>query len=178
MTGGSEPEVYIGQAYGPFLLACHMDPDYAKDPRSPENLQCAGAAAFRANVGILQLMPSFLLRVGADVERVFATPAELVAHHRLFVFKLFLVSDVLPVAATALPRPEVWARGLDTHRGYGVDRNDLSVSKVALVLCDACRDVLAWHGVGHEDGAPAMAAKRRAAMCHRGQFKLENVTHK
>jgi hypothetical protein len=80
-TGGAEPTVYIGQAVGPFFLPCHMDPKYEENHRSTEVVQCAGAAAFRANVGVDVLMPEALLRTDADRERVFATPAELLAHH-------------------------------------------------------------------------------------------------
>lgn len=79
--GGSFPTVFIGQAYGPFMLSCHMDPAYAADRRSPDLLQCAGAAIFRANVGVAALMPKKLHALPADGKLVFATPAELLAHH-------------------------------------------------------------------------------------------------
>lgn len=81
MTGGTGPSVYVGQAMGPFLLSCHMSPGYAEDRRSSRNLQCAGAATYRANIGVASLMPDFLLKLPADRERVFAEPAELLAHH-------------------------------------------------------------------------------------------------
>lgn len=80
-TGGSDPGVYIGQACGPFFLPCHMDPAYYKDRRSLKLLQCAGAATFRTNVGVADLMPEGLLILPKDTDKVFATPAELLAHH-------------------------------------------------------------------------------------------------
>ena len=81
-SGGSPPEVYIGQICGPFLLSCHMDPEY--DP-GPENLgqltitQCAGAAIFRANVGVADFMPPNLHHLPADTENVDATFVEFMA---------------------------------------------------------------------------------------------------
>ncbi len=80
-TGGADPSVYIGQAVWPFLLPCHMDPRYAVERRSLELIQCAGAATFRANIGVAGRMPSALLRCDPDRQAVFATPAELLAHH-------------------------------------------------------------------------------------------------
>jgi hypothetical protein len=59
-----------------------MDPRYASDRRDPALLQCAGAAIFRANVGRDMLLPEGLLRCPPDSLTVFATPAELIAHHR------------------------------------------------------------------------------------------------
>src|SRR5947209_10221567 len=84
-TGGSNPTVYVGQAYGPFWLPCHTDPDY-KTPMSLREKtvtvsQCAGAAIFRANVGAAARMPHGVHRLPADTSLVFATPAELIAHH-------------------------------------------------------------------------------------------------
>lgn len=80
-TGGSSPEVFVGQALGPFLLSCHMDPDYEKDRRSPKLRQCAGAAMFRSNIGVDHLMPKFLHYLPSNEEKVFSNPAELLAHH-------------------------------------------------------------------------------------------------
>lgn len=79
--GGSQPERYIGQAYGPFLLPCHMDPKYSQADCGLHMLQCAGAAIFRANCGVADRMPDALLRAEPDAERVFASPAELLARH-------------------------------------------------------------------------------------------------
>lgn len=80
-TGGSNPAVYVGQAFGPFLLSCHMATEYYDDPASPGNTQCAGAAQFRANVGVDELMPPQLLHLPPDKDAAFPTPAALIAHH-------------------------------------------------------------------------------------------------
>lgn len=82
VLGGSSPERYIGQALGPFFLPCHMDPDYERNRRSTKLLQCAGAATFRANVGVSDIMPDGLLKMPPDKEGVFASPVELYAHHK------------------------------------------------------------------------------------------------
>ncbi len=79
--GGSMPAVFIGQALGPFLLSCHMDPDYEKNNRSPALLQCAGAAIFRANIGAAPLLPAALMKLETNIDLVFATPAEFLVHH-------------------------------------------------------------------------------------------------
>jgi hypothetical protein len=80
-TGGAHPAVYVGQAWGPFLLACHLSPGYWDNRRDTGHAQCAGAAIFRANVGRAELMPAPLLRCPPDAESGFATPGELLAHH-------------------------------------------------------------------------------------------------
>jgi hypothetical protein len=70
-----------------------MDPKYYEDRRSTDLLQCAGAAIFRANIGVDDLMPNFLLKQEVDEELVFSTSAELIAHHGqvpLFVAQVFL----------------------------------------------------------------------------------------
>ena len=79
-TGNSSPTILIGQAYGPFFLPCHMDPAYTRDRRSTDLLQCAGAAVFRANVGVAEKMPEALLQLPASHD-AFETPEELIAHH-------------------------------------------------------------------------------------------------
>jgi hypothetical protein len=81
-TGGSDPAVYVGQIYGPFLLNCHMDPAYKGNERSPDIRRCAGARIFRTNLGVDQFMPSGLPCLPADPVTVFATAAQLIAHHR------------------------------------------------------------------------------------------------
>ena len=81
-TGGADASVYVGQAAGPFFLPCHMDPKYEENKRSPELLQCAGAAIFRANIGVDYRLPPALLHLSQDHKFVFSTPAELIAHHR------------------------------------------------------------------------------------------------
>lgn len=82
--GGSDALVYIGQVHGPFFLPCHHDCDFS-DPNWKEKVdtqQCAGAAIFRANVGIESMMPDFLHKLPADEEAVFSNAAQFIAHHR------------------------------------------------------------------------------------------------
>ncbi len=88
-TGGTEPTVYVGQAHGPFWLPCHIDPAY-KGKGDISNVkevdQCAGAAIYRSNIGIAEKIAGipgdFKLHVlPGDTTLVFATPAELLAHH-------------------------------------------------------------------------------------------------
>lgn len=79
-TGGSDPTRFIGQAVGPFFLPCHMDPGYEKDRYNLGLLQCAGAAMFRANIGVASLMPPQIHALPAS-EKAFGSPVELLAHH-------------------------------------------------------------------------------------------------
>jgi len=79
--GGSTPEVYMGQIQGPFWLPCHNSSGYEESRRDPGHEQCAGAAIFRANTGLEQLMPSALLHLPADDSQVFRGPVEFLQHH-------------------------------------------------------------------------------------------------
>lgn len=87
INGGSTPDIYIGQICGPFLLSCHKDPGYkprdetGKKQGQPEIMQCAGAAIFRANVGVAHRMPDVLHHLPADTELVDAGFAEFLARH-------------------------------------------------------------------------------------------------
>ena len=93
--GGSSPEVYIGQASGPFFLPCHSTHNYKDeaDRRNHANPQCAGAAIFRTNAGVAEKMPKGLLRLPAGNPNVFGSFAEFVSHHMrtpLFLAEIFL----------------------------------------------------------------------------------------
>ena len=82
-TGGSPPDVYVGQGHGPFYLPCHKtcdfsDPDWKTDVDTPQ--QCAGAAIYRSNIGRGKLMPPMLHILPPD-DSVFHSPEELLAHH-------------------------------------------------------------------------------------------------
>lgn len=80
--GGVDPLRLIGQTVGPFILHCHQEPGYEEKRLRRESLedlaQCAGAATYRANVGVSNL-PEVLHALPADTETVYATPAELLA---------------------------------------------------------------------------------------------------
>lgn len=82
--GGSSIPTYLGQAHGPFMLPCHKhcdfdDPDWkAKARYTP---QCAGAAMFRANVGVAGMMPEAIHALPSNPDQVFASAAEFLAHH-------------------------------------------------------------------------------------------------
>lgn len=86
-TGGSDPAIFVGQAVGPFWLPCHQTQNF-KDPNWKNDMsvrQCAGAAIFRANVGVAESIAAVaeqLLRLPADTGLVFHSFAELLAHHR------------------------------------------------------------------------------------------------
>lgn len=79
--GGGNPLTYIGQAQGAFLLSCHMDPKYAENPRSANLTQCAGAAIYRANIGVASRMPEQLLALPADPDLAFTSAKEFLVHH-------------------------------------------------------------------------------------------------
>lgn len=84
--GGSPPEVYIGQAYGPFYVPCHMQygerESMAQVKAECEQIhQCAGMAIFRANLGIDRHLPGALTKLPKDPALVFATEAEFLSHH-------------------------------------------------------------------------------------------------
>lgn len=79
-TGGADPTVYVGQAAGPFWLPCHMDPGYGKNKLDTSMMQCAGAAMFRASLGVAPRMPLQLHALEPTGE-AFESPEELIAHH-------------------------------------------------------------------------------------------------
>jgi hypothetical protein len=82
--GGSQPEVYIGQAFGPFRLPCHLHyrsdaPDWKE--QTMEVSQCAGAAIFRANVGVTAYLPDELHKLPPSGD-AFKSAIHFLAHHR------------------------------------------------------------------------------------------------
>lgn len=82
-TGGSDPEVYIGQGHGPFWLPCHKNCDFS-NPNWKDNYQvqqCAGAAIYRANIDRSDLMPGSLHKLPKNA-KVFGSPEELYAYHK------------------------------------------------------------------------------------------------
>jgi hypothetical protein len=79
--GNPDPLVYLGQACGPFLLSCHMDPEYAPEKGGqPEIMQCAGAAMFRTSLKVIDMLPDSTHRLEPD-GKAFERASELVAHH-------------------------------------------------------------------------------------------------
>lgn len=80
--GGSHPFVYLGQARGPFWLACHMDKNYVGKGSDPgEVSQCRGAAIFRSNCETQYRRPEELLQLPEDKEKVFSNEAEFASHY-------------------------------------------------------------------------------------------------
>lgn len=95
-TGGSDPTVFIGQAFGPFFLPCHSSPGYEEGRRSTKHIQCAGAAIFRANCKVDKLMPKQLLSLPPDRELVFYGPHDFLAHHLQSEIKAWLILSITP----------------------------------------------------------------------------------
>lgn len=87
--GGSTCETFIGQAFGPFLLPCHKthtrnmyDSDQEFRAQALHKSQCAGAAIFRANMGLSGIMPEGIHKLPANTDTVFANPVEFYVHHK------------------------------------------------------------------------------------------------
>lgn len=81
--GNTDPLRLLAQAMGPFMLPCHQEGEYAEQ-RFAETFklaQCAGAATYRSNLGMGKLYPPAFHILPADHERVFSTPAEMLAHY-------------------------------------------------------------------------------------------------
>lgn len=78
-TRGDNGERFIAQANMNAVLPCHCEDDGSATVGVCQ--QCAGAAKFRANIGITGLSPQ-LGSLPADTETVFASNAELLAHHK------------------------------------------------------------------------------------------------
>lgn len=82
-VGGSPPEIYVGQAFGPFFLPCHSAEGYRDNATVHGAPECAGAAIFRSNAGWATpgRLPAALHHLPADHEVCFSSPEELIAHH-------------------------------------------------------------------------------------------------
>lgn len=79
-AGKVDPFRLMGQAFGPFMLPCHMDHGYTPGDANPEVIPCIGAAIFRANVGFADRLPDIIAKAPADKDAVFATPEEFALH--------------------------------------------------------------------------------------------------
>ena len=79
--GNTDPMRLIVQAHGPFILPCHQEEDYNAEKQGEvyKMAQCAGAAKFRANLGLK--LPECLHELPPDPERAFTSPAEMLAHY-------------------------------------------------------------------------------------------------
>jgi hypothetical protein len=71
--GGSTPEEWLACAHSDQVIPCHVI----------DNMQCAGAAIYRANVVKSPRDPD-CLRLPKDRVKVFASPAEFKDHHDKF----------------------------------------------------------------------------------------------
>tara|TARA_R110002020_G_scaffold470594_1_gene696625 strand:+ start:84 stop:506 length:423 start_codon:yes stop_codon:yes gene_type:complete len=95
--GGSEPEVYLGQARGPFWLPCHQDKNYDGKNSNPTKVgQCAGAAIFRSNTDTNKI-PKELVYLEKDTNLVFASPGEFLAHYKQIPLEIAEQSCTEPV---------------------------------------------------------------------------------
>lgn len=83
-TRGDNGEAFIGQAVTSSLLPCHMMDAEGQGMAHVHTGQdqCAGAAKFRANLGVAPHLSDALGKLEGDTVNVFATPAELLAHHK------------------------------------------------------------------------------------------------
>ena len=79
-TRGDNSERFLGQSFINSVLPCHME-DAENNAVVGQGQQCAGAAKFRANLGVNWLHPS-LGELPVDEVAVFTTAEELLAHHR------------------------------------------------------------------------------------------------
>lgn len=82
--GGSPPETFIGQAFGPFLLPCHKHVDF-EDPlwkhKVMDTPQCAGAAMFRKAMGISERLPDVIHSLEPEGP-LLENPVQFYAHHK------------------------------------------------------------------------------------------------
>lgn len=130
--GGSQPEVYIGQAEAGFYLPCHMRykegvSAKAQDPN--EVAHCAGAAIFRSNVGVTvpMLPPDVAAQQRADfpkdTENVFASYGEFLAHHGhvSVIFANYLLDNITPLMLARAEARRAFAPG-GTGRVHLVER--------------------------------------------------------
>lgn len=114
--GQTSPFTYVGQANGPFVLPCHATHDYSelaerlKAAQPGSGCECAGAAIFRANIGLAY--PDPLLHLPHDREKVFGTFVEFVAHHYKISLDAaqLIVQDMPPDFLTRLEMMKAQAR--------------------------------------------------------------------
>lgn len=80
--GGSPITTYLGQICGPFALPCHSQKGYKGNDTPIHAEGCAGAAIFRANIGVADMMPPGILTLEAHSDpNVFPTLTAFIKHH-------------------------------------------------------------------------------------------------
>lgn len=149
-TGGSDPLIYVGQANGPFWLPCHNDPHYEGKQSDPKTVgQCAGAAIFRANIGVAERMPAALVKLPANDQLAFTNEAALVAHHK----QISLEEAARQIMEAGGPYG-LLRRELDKNQAqfYGADETTDAMAELASTmrrgqaLCDYLNADLELHG--------------------------------
>jgi len=80
-TRGQNGPRFVAQAHMNALLPCHMEHPQGKADPEGKNRQCAGAAKFRANIGVAEKLKPELGRLPKDTKTVFANEVQLLAHH-------------------------------------------------------------------------------------------------
>ncbi len=120
--GGSSPLVYIGQSILPWWLPCHSAYDATKNPKQQDPAacaQCAGAAIYRSNIGVADLLPRHLLTLPEDTDRVFAAPEEFLAHHAGLSSResIQLLEKVTPLDLALREAAKMEVRGVLVKKG-------------------------------------------------------------
>jgi hypothetical protein len=98
--GGNTAEEWIEMAHGETHIECHVHP----------NVQCAGAAIYRANVGKLPRSKALLV-LPSDKTLVFAGPQEFLEHHSKLPEKAPLREA--PAAMKPCPCPSCTSTAVD-----------------------------------------------------------------
>ena len=103
--GGSAPEVYIGQAQAGMWIPCHSTYEEGVHPKLQSHFktrQCAGCAIYRSNCGITSPFAP-VENLPADTEKVFASHAEFLAHHRgISVESAEMILSIVPPKLLAI----------------------------------------------------------------------------
>ncbi len=119
-TRGDNGERFVGQANLNAVLPCHSE-DENGIAVVGVGQQCAGAAKFRANIGIAGL--SGLLGVlPPDTENVFASNAELLAHHK--GWSLQEAEEALRNDGLAYMKQTELLRAINANRMHKVGRDE------------------------------------------------------
>jgi len=123
-TRGDNGERFLAQANMNAVLPCHCEDHGSATVGVCQ--QCAGAAKFRANIGVTGLSPT-LGTLPPDTENVFATNAELLAHHK----------------GWTVTEAEAVLQG-DTLQRWILHEFELGVARSRMVGCDPARSQLVF----------------------------------